>query len=79
MNLYINKLEAYQLKMTEDERDLGALVDYRILMSQQYDAAVEKTKVVLYASDELFLLEIGKYSFHCTRPHPEVVRPHPEC
>ncbi|CAM4679958.1 unnamed protein product [Caretta caretta] len=41
------KLETHQLEVTEEEKDLGVLVDHRMTMSHQSDMAVKKANVVL--------------------------------
>ncbi|CAM5076776.1 unnamed protein product [Eretmochelys imbricata] len=41
------KLGTHQLEVTEEEKDLGVLVDHRMTMSRQCDMAVKKANVVL--------------------------------
>ncbi|CAM4504902.1 unnamed protein product [Lepidochelys kempii] len=41
------KLGTHQLEVTEEEKDLGVLVDHRITMSRQCDMAVKKANAVL--------------------------------
>ncbi|CAM5075408.1 unnamed protein product [Natator depressus] len=41
------KLGTHQLEVTEEEKDLGVLVDHRMTMSRQCDMAVRKANVVL--------------------------------
>ncbi|CAM4609502.1 unnamed protein product [Lepidochelys olivacea] len=41
------KLGTHQLEVTEEEKDLGVLVDHRMTMSQQCDTAVKKANAVL--------------------------------
>ncbi|CAM4373323.1 unnamed protein product [Lepidochelys olivacea] len=41
------KLGMHQLEVTEEEKDLGVLVDHRMTMSRQCDMAVKKANVVL--------------------------------
>ncbi|CAM4378502.1 unnamed protein product [Caretta caretta] len=41
------KLRMHQLEVTEEEKDLGVLVDHRMTMSRQCDMAVKKANAVL--------------------------------
>ncbi|CAM4596884.1 unnamed protein product, partial [Lepidochelys olivacea] len=41
------KLGTHQLEVTEEEKDLGVLVDHRMTMSRQCDMAVKKANAVL--------------------------------
>ncbi|CAM4680127.1 unnamed protein product [Lepidochelys kempii] len=41
------KLGTHQLEVTEEEKDLGVLVDHRMTMSRQCDVAVKKVNAVL--------------------------------
>ncbi|CAM5174269.1 unnamed protein product [Natator depressus] len=41
------KLGTHQLEVTEEEKDLGVLVDHRMTMSHQYDMAMKKANAVL--------------------------------
>ncbi|CAM4371744.1 unnamed protein product [Caretta caretta] len=41
------KLGTHQLEVTEEEKDLGVLVDHRMTMSRQCDMAVKKANVIL--------------------------------
>ncbi|CAM5165724.1 unnamed protein product [Natator depressus] len=42
------KLGTHQLEVTEEEKDLGVLVDHRMTMSRQCDMAVKKANAVSY-------------------------------
>uniref|UniRef100_A0A452IU09 Reverse transcriptase domain-containing protein n=1 Tax=Gopherus agassizii TaxID=38772 RepID=A0A452IU09_9SAUR len=48
------KLETHQLEVTEEEKDLGVLVDHGMTMSRQCDMAIKKANAVLGSSGEVF-------------------------
>ncbi|CAM4669521.1 unnamed protein product [Lepidochelys kempii] len=64
------KLGTHQLEVTEEEKDLGVLVDHRMTMSRQCDMAVKKANAVLGCTsrDEEVLIPLYQA---LVRPHLE--------
>ncbi|CAM4715701.1 unnamed protein product [Lepidochelys kempii] len=61
------KLGTHYLEVTEEEKNLGVLVDHRMTMSRQCDMALKKLMRSWDASGEVFPVEIRRCSYCYTR------------
>ncbi|CAM4605209.1 unnamed protein product [Lepidochelys olivacea] len=55
------KLGTHQLEVTEEEKDLGLLVDHRMTMSRQCDMAMKKANAVLGCIRRVFPVGIRRF------------------